>query len=1064
MKKIAYFFSILLFMGTLVANGQTRVITGTVTSAEDGQSIPGVSIIVPGTTLGTVTDMSGSYSLQVPESAQALSFSFVGMVRQEVPIEGRSVINVKMETESIGVNEVVVTAFGISRAKKALGYSATEVSSDAVLQKSEPDLLRSLEGKIAGVEIRSTGGSPGSATRMTIRGNTSFSGDNQPLFVVDGIPYSNEQYETTDFSTSGGAYGSGLATLDPNDIASTTVLKGAAAAALYGSRAKNGVVLITTKSGSANAKEVSVTVNSSASFENIASIPEYQNTYGAGANFQYSNSNGSWGPRFDSRDSIKTWDGYSSAFGWGDSIAYVAQPNNVKNLFDTGLVLENSVNVQGGQGNTSYNVTISDLRNDGYIPHSLFNRTSISVGGNTRVLNVLTVTGSSSYSSSTQEGAIFGNNQADDGYGASGFARALWPARNWILDPFEHPVTGFPMQPNGDQFDNPYWSWKYNKTITDMDRVVGNLSFDLKITDWMSASYRMGANAFYQRRDEVIEIGSRASEFGKKGGITTDDVTMFEFDTQLFLNFNRDITDKIGVSGLLGYNTNQREEDRQLYRGYEFINRGIHDVDNTNSVIPLGGDYMKRRLIGALGEITFDYNNVLYLTARGRNDWSSTLPKGNNSYFYPAVDASFIFTDALEIDSEILSYGKLRASWGKVGMDAPAYVVNPVYYVKGIDQNALRSGNFPFLGQPALYVPNTAYDINLKPEFKEDIEVGAELNFFDNRLNLDVALYQSKSTDMIYPVFVAPSSGYSQNYTNVGEMTNKGIELAVDLRPVVTQNFNWNMKVTYTKNINEVNDINGVDSLAYISLLFGDPASAIIVGQPYGVFYGNVSQRDEEGNVLIDPSTGLMIDALEQEVYGDPNPDYIMGVSNNFSYKGLSLSFLLDYKKGGDIFSNSVVSMLGRGVTKDTEDREKTVILPGVYGDANSKQPILDAQGNKIPNITQVSVNDLYFSSGFSSYAINSYGEWQVYDATTLRLREVSLGYNLPKQWLSNGPIETIFLSVTGRNLWYWAMNMPKYTNFDPEVSTYGSSNVLGVEYSGAPSTRRIGFNLKLIF
>jgi TonB-dependent SusC/RagA subfamily outer membrane receptor len=310
MRKIAFFFSILLFMGSLAANAQTRVITGKVTSAEDDSPIPGVSIVVQGTTLGSVTNIDGNYSLQVPASAQTLVFSFVGMATQEVAIGERAVINVVLETQTIGVDEVVVTAFGISRARKALGYSTTEVSSDAVLQKSEPDLLRSLEGKIAGVEIRSTGGSPGSATRMTIRGNTSFTGDNQPLFVVDGIPYSNEQFETTSFSTSGGAYGSGLATLDPNDIASTSVLKGAAAAALYGSRAKNGVVLITTKSGSAKAKEVTVTVNSSASFENIASIPEYQNTYGAGANFQYSNSNGSWGPRFDSRDSIPTRFGF----------------------------------------------------------------------------------------------------------------------------------------------------------------------------------------------------------------------------------------------------------------------------------------------------------------------------------------------------------------------------------------------------------------------------------------------------------------------------------------------------------------------------------------------------------------------------------------------------------------------------------------------------------------------------------------------------------------------------------------------------------------------------------
>jgi len=1056
MKKIALFFSILLFMGTLAVTAQTRVITGKVTAAEDGAPIPGVSISVQGTTLGTVSDIDGNYTLQVPQSAQNLVFSFVGMATQEIPIAGQTTINVVMESQAIGVDEVVVTAFGISRARKALGYSATEVSSDEVLQKSEPDLLRSLDGKVAGIEIRSTGGAPGSATRMTIRGNTSFTGDNQPLFVVDGIPYSNEQFETTDFVTSGGAYGSGLATLDPNDIASTSVLKGAAAAALYGSRAKNGVVLITTKSGSAKAKDVTVTVNSSASVEQISSLPEYQNTYGAGANFEYSNANGSWGPRFDSLDSIPTWPGYAAAFGWGDKIPFVPQPNNVSDLFNNGLVLENSVNVQGGRENTSYSVTVSDLRNDGYIPHSLFNRSSISVGGNARLFDALTVTASTSYSTSRQEGAIYGNNQSSEGYGASSFARALYPGRNWILDPYTNPANGFPMQPNGDQFDNPYWSWENNKSITDMDRVVGNVALDLKITDWMSATYRIGMNAFFQRRDEIIEVGSRATEFGKKGGITLDDVDMVEFDTQFFLNFNKDITDKIGFSGLLGYNTNERESDRQLFRGYQFVNRGIHDIDNTNSVIPLGGSYSKRRLIGAVGEATFDYDNYLFLTLRGRNDWSSTLPKGDNSYFYPAVDAAFIFTDLLNIDNNILSYGKLRASWGKVGMDADPYVVNPSYL--------LRTGNFPFLGNPAMYTPNTVYDVNLKPEYKEDIEIGAELNFLDNRLNFDVALYKSVSTDMIYPVFVAPSSGYSQNYTNVGQMDNRGIELAVDLHPVRTQDFNWNAKVTYTKNINEVVDINGVDSLAYIDQLFGDPAAAIIVGQPYGVFYGNVSARDNEGNVLIDPSTGLMIDALEQEVYGDPNPDYIMGISNMFSYKGLSLSFLIDYKKGGDIFSETVVTLLGRGVTKDTEDREKTVILPGVYGDANTKQPILDGNGNKMPNMTQVSVNDLYFSSGFSSYAINAFGEWNVYDATTLRLREITLGYDIPKKFLGSLPVKGAYLGVSGRNLWYWAMNVPEYTNFDPEVSTNGATNVLGVEYSGAPSTRRFGFNLKVIF
>jgi TonB-linked SusC/RagA family outer membrane protein len=1053
MRKFALLLTCLFLCSMHVVFAQSRTVTGTVTDVDDGNSLPGVSVVVKGTSMGTVTDIDGKFSLTVPSDAKVLRFSFVGYSTKEVEITAAANYKVILQKSDISVDEVVVTAFGISKAKKALGYATTDVSSSEILQKSETDMLRALDGKIAGVEIRSSGGAPGSAARITIRGNTSFSGDNQPLFVVDGIPYSNEFLSTTSMSTGGGAYGSGLSTLDPNEIETTTVLKGAAAAALYGSRAKNGVILITTKSGSASAKKFSVSVNSSVNFETIASLPEYQNIYGNGAEFNYSNANGSWGPRYDSRDSIPTWPGYAAAFGWGSQIPYEPQPDNVKNLFQTGVSFDNSLNISGSGDNSTFNITASDSRNEGYIPYSEFNRSNLSVGGTVKLWERLTAGATLNYASTNQVGGLFGNNQSSDGYGASSFARALYLGRGWIMDPFENPVTGAPMQPNGAQFDNPLWSWKHNKIITDMERIAGNINFKFDITKGLNIMYKFGFNKFNQDRSEIIDIGSRAVEFGGKGGITIDGYKAMELESQLFLNFDKELGSGFNVSGLVGLNHNQRETNRQGYRGYTFISEGIFDIDNTEDVITYGGDYTKKRLMGLLGEVTASYNNYAFLTIRGRNDWSSTLPVNNNSYFYPAVDASFIFTDAFGIESKILSYGKVRASWGKVGMDADPYKIRDIYFI-----------GTPFMGQAFMYTPDEAFDPKLNPEFKEDFEIGAELNFFDNRLNFDIALYKSVSTDQIYPIIIPASSGYSELYTNVGQLDNNGLELAINAKPVMRKNFSWDMRLTFTKNTNTVVSINGVDSLAYISQLFGDPASALIVGQPYGVFYGSKSARDSEGNLLIDPSSGLMIEAAEQGIVGDPNPKFIAGLNNSFKIYGVTISFLFDLKYGGDLYSNTITTLLGRGVTRDTEDREKTMVIPGVYGNSVTLEPILDGNGQKIENTTQISFNDQYFSSGLSSFAINSYAEWNIFDATTLRLREVSIGYDLPSKLVKKTPLSEIGISISARNLWYFTPFLPKYTNVDPEVSTYGATNVLGVEYDGAPSTRRIGFNIKLVF
>jgi hypothetical protein len=686
------------------------------------------------------------------------------------------------------------------------------------------------------------------------------------------------------------------------------------------------------------------------------------------------------------------------------------------------------------------------------------------MGGNMRFWDRLTASAAASYSRGEQSGGIFGNNQSSDGYGASSFARALWLGRTWIMDPYEDPATGFPMQPNGDQFDNPLWSWKRNKINTGMDRVTGNVQLALDITPWMKLSYKIGMNTFIQKREEIVDIGSRANVFGGTGGITNDDVYRQEWNSSLLLSFDKTFGD-LSLMGVVGQEVNARNERRTAYRGFTFTNPGIYDINNTQSVTPFGGGIEERRLMGIFGDVTVGYKNYLFLNLTGRNDWSSTLPLEDNSYFYPAVGLSWIFTDALGLESSVFNLGKLRASWGKVGMDADPYSINPIYELRS---TKLDNGPyFPFLGQAAMARPQTGFDPQLSPEFKTDLEFGTYLVFFNNRIGLDVTYYQSQSTDMIYPVFVAPSSGYTNYYTNVGRMDNKGWEIGLDLAPVKTASgFDWTIYGSFTKNVNEVKNINDKDSLTYVSQLFGDPSSAIIIGEPYGVFYGEVSATDGNGNFLIDPGDGNIIKETEKSAYGSPYPAFMLGLTNRFSYKGLSLSFLIDYRHKGALFSNSITSLLGRGVTKDTEDRETTQIIPGVYGDPLTLEPILDANGDVIPNNSQITVNDLYFYAGGpnTSFAINSAGEWQVYDATVLRLRELSLGYSLPVSLLQSTPIKGVNISFTARNIWFFAPNIPKYTNFDPEISTYGATNVQGVEYSGAPSTKRWGINLRIIF
>jgi TonB-linked SusC/RagA family outer membrane protein len=1049
--KFSGILTLLLAFVVQLTFAQEKTVTGTIVDAS-GMPLPGATVLIKGTTSGTSSDFDGNYSITVNTGA-TLVFSFVGNTTKEIVVGASNRIDVTLSEDAQALTEVVVTALGIKRNERSLGYSVSAVKSEQITENSEPDLLRSLNGKVAGVNINVSTGVAGAANKINIRGITSFQGGNQPLFVVDGTPYSNDELETSDQVTeSGGSYESGISTLDPNSIADIQVLKGAVAAALYGSRAVNGVIVITTKagkSGGASNKKFEVSVNSGLYFENIANLPEYQNTYGTGTNFNYNNANGSWGARFDSLETIPTWPNLLAAFPdqFGPTVPYVAKPDNVKDLFKTGIVSDNSINVSSAKENSNFSLTISNLDQEGYIPFNTYRRTNFSTGGNVKLENGLTIGANLSYSDSEQVGGFFGENQFAGA--ASSFARTLVLGRNWDLSlPYTN-AAGGPVIPNAG-WDHPLWSWENNQIITDVNRTVANINFAYNFNDNINIRYQLGINKYDLARLQITNIGSLAA--AGTGRVIDQDYGSEEIESTLALNFNYDLTDDLNLNFTIGNNVNQRSSRDKQFTGTNIIAPGIFTVKNTANVIADFDDTTRRRLVGLFGDLGLSYKNYLFLNVTARNDWSSTLPKEDNSFLYPSVNTSFIFTDALGIGGDILTYGKIRGGWANVGRDADAYQINKVFGVGAV-----------FAGNPTVFLPATLGNPNLKPENTEEIEIGADLEFFKRRIAIDFTYYKKTTTDLISRVNVPNTTGYASLLTNIGKMENEGIEIGLTLVPFQNENFSWTTFTTFTKNKNVVTElIDGLDRFP----IDVNQVGYVEKGKPYGVFYGTAFARDDEGNYLIEEGGGGILRALSSQVIGDPTPDFKIGFINTLRYKNLSLRAQIDWKEGGDISSSTIQALLGRGVTRDTEDRERTFIIPGFYGDPTTALPILDGAGNKIPNSTQITMNNLYFSptTNSNTFAINSVDEADVYDGTVYRLRELSLTYDVPKKFLEKTFIGSLSISAIGNNLWYFAPNVPKYTNFDPDVNSYGSSNLQGIETQSAPSSKRYGMKVNITF
>lgn len=1076
MRKILFFSFLLLAVIPLSA--QTRVIKGKVTAADDGTSIPGVTVMVKGTTTGTQTNVDGNYEITVG-SGTVLVFTYIGMISKEETVGNRSVVNVALESDERSLSEVVVTALGIQREQKALGYAVSKVDPTTVLQKSEPDILKGLQGKVPGVDIRASQGVPGSATRIQIRGISSFGLDTEPLIVVDGIPFSNTQLTTSSQQSGGGAYSNAFSNLDPNDIESVNILKGAAAASLYGSRASRGVLLITTKSGSGKkgAKPINVSFRSGLSIENIADIPEFQNTYGAGANFRVQSSNGSWGGKFGSGniynatggvirksssglDSIPAttfatmYNAYPELFPNGMA-AYQAVPGNVAALFETGKLYENSISLNGGEGRTTFNATLSNVNHSGYVMNTSYIRNNISIGGQTNYRK-LTIGGNLGYTRANQKGGFFGATQSF----LTGWGRTFTMARNWDIAGF--PTTtrdGRQIGFNDNQYTNPIWAAYHNVITTADDRITARAYANYQLNSWISVNYNLGVNNSGIFRDEVIDKTSYGSADNALGKITEDNYRFMEIQSTLVATFAPKLNGDFSLDFKVGNDINNRASRRQANQGVGFIVDGVYNLMNTNTKRFLQDSRTKRRLVGFFGDVTLGYKNFAFLNLTGRQDITSTLPFKNASYFYPGASASLVYTDAFKIQAPWLNYGKLRVGYARVGNDAGPH--------NGQDVFSLNANGF--LGQPRATRGLTTYDPNLTPEFTTELEIGTDFRLFRNRVAGELTWYDKRSTDLIYAIDVPYTSGYSSYYTNLGEIRNTGWEAGLSVKPVMNDKVTWEVRGAFTKNVNTVEKlIDGLDRalLGYISYI--EP------GYPYGYFRGDVSARSDDGQLLIDASTGWPFVDVNERMIGNPNPDFKLGITNNLSYKGFDLSILWDWTQGGDFYSENINSMLGRGVTRDTEDRETNVVIRGIY--ANPVQvtgedgvpryvPML-VNGAPVRNQTQVTVNDLYFAGGgvSTSFATNGADEYSVFDGTVYRLRELALGYSLPKTWVQKLKLTNIHLSVSGRNLWYLAPNVPKYTHFDPEINSLGSGQVQGVEITGAPSTRRYGFNINVTF
>jgi TonB-linked SusC/RagA family outer membrane protein len=1058
-----------------ISFAQEKTITGTVTD-QDGLPLPGASVLIKGTTTGTQTDFDGNYAIEA-NTGDTLVFSYVGQRTEEILVGEPDVINAQLGEDAQALEEVVVVAQNIQREAASLGYAVSDVDNEQIEERAQGDIGRILQGKAAGVNITATNGVSGSGTNFIIRGYTSLSGSNQPLFIVDGVPFAGDTNEQSDFFDSVGE-SSRFLDIDPNSIENVKVLKGLSATVLYGERGRNGVVLITTKSGSskATANKLEVTATSSY-FISEAILPKFQTQYGGGFHQAFGFFFSNWGPDFATQSPVP----YGSSFRGiaPDGTVLVEHPigrlsdtslqagfedlaasdyryqnyNSVQQFFRTGGVSTNSINLRGATEKATYNVNLGHLEDKGFTPGNKVIRNNIGIGGSADLTNKLRINGTLNYSNTDYRtppiSASAGSGTVGDG--SSVFGDVLYTPRSVDLFglPFQTPDGRSIYYRSGNDIQNPRWTLANAKTTQNTERVFGNLSLGYNLLENVSLTYQLGLDTY----TEFNTYGQN------KGGVDGDPTGIFRtsqvknkiWNHTVNLNYDNDITEDFNVQVVLGaqsrndtFERDGVESTQQLAFGvlkhFNFVN---HSTVNSFT----GNDIAFRSLenqIGIYTDVTLGYKRALFFNFAARNDWSSTLERDNYSIFYPAASLSFVPTQLFEglVSDNFLSSLKLRVGYGtSAGFPDPYGTRNTL---------SLTSRGFVTPGGGVISsnsVSNRLGNPDLQPELLEEIEAGVDAQFFRNRLSLNVSVYKKTADDLITDQNLDPATGFTVTRINAGSLETKGIEVDFNLTPVRTDNFSWNLAGNFFADESKITSLPpGTDQIILTSSIAGRPANYAVVDKPYGVLQGTAILRDDQGRKVVG-ANGEYLATTDIEILGDPNPDWNAGLTSTFRFWDFSLSANVLYRHGGDIFSQTASTLLGRGTVGFPIDREATYVLPGVQSDGTE-------------NTVQITATTI----GFNTIGFSDANELNIYDGTTIRLNEVSLSYDMPQKFLEKTPFGNLSFTLSGNNIWYKAVNFPDDVRFDTNTLSTGVGNGQGIDYITGPSSRRYGFSVKATF
>lgn len=1079
MGKRIHLFLLALAIGVIQGAAQVTTVRGIVTTEEDGEPVIGASVIVKGTSLGTVTDVNGRFELSgFPPSATRLLISYISLMAKEVAIAPQVSVTLKSDTHLL--DEVVVTALGISREKKALGYTAQEVKQNALVQGKDNNLLNSLSGKIAGVRITNTQGDVGSS-RIVIRGETSIAGENQPLFIVDGIPVDNSQLNAR---SSGRDFKNAIADLNPEDIKTLTVLKGPNAAALYGARAAHGAIVITTKGGDKRQKGIGITLHSSTQVSFVATLPEFQNLFGqgAGGRFSYVDGKGagvndgvdeSWGPRLDIGLLIPQFDSPLDADGNRVATPWVSHPNNVRDYFRMGISTNNGISVARGDDKYQFRVGYNYEKQVSIVPDAGTNKTNISLNTDYHLAKWIVVGATANYivytapslpGSATPSGSNVRSN--------SPMLQFLWFGRQVDTNSLKADYT---RNWNSSYYDNPFWSASYNTQSQERHRLIGDLHAEFRLTDGLNVRFRTSTDWYNDRRKSKVKWGS-AGAGSPYGSYAEDAYTVKENNTEVLATYIKQLNKNWGIDALLGFNVRNKQYENNYQAAPRLAVADLYTLTNSRDPLISSNDFYRLRQYGLYGSIQLDYRRWAFLNITGRNDWSSTLPVDNNSYFYPSVTASVLLSEAFGWRSKAVNYLKIRGGWSQVGADANPYQLATVF-----------TSETAFNGNPLQSSSTIGMNPNLKPEKTSSIEAGFEAAFWDNRLYLDFTYYKTDSRNQILKLATTAASGYTSQVRNAGHIRNRGYEIQLGAVPIQTsKGFRWNLDLNYGANSSKVVKLDDEGLITSYQLYSSGIQILASVGEAYGTLFGTSYVRDANGNVVVD-ANGLPKISTTNKTLGKFTPDWTGGISNTFSYRSLSLSFLIDASVGGSIFSNTNKTGKYTGVLANTlsgrdaehgglwyytdamgnnvrlsESPSYSVSSDGLYyAQVNGQSTRVYQDGIMVEGVTESgSKNEEVVSAEKYYHRIYSIAEANVYDASYVKLREVALSYRLPRLWTQKLHLQEASVTLTGRNLWTIYKSVP---NIDPE-SALTTGNAQGVEAYSLPTTRSFGVNLSVKF